>query len=260
MDMEKLIQQYQSLHLELVENYNKFNEISISAHSTKIEGSSLTIDEAKLLIDKGLTPKNKPLIHSLMTIDHYNALQFTISQTSKPVTVNLIKEINAQVMKQTGEIKNTPLGVVDVSKGDFRLGNVTAGGHYFPNYDKVSALVNFFVERLNEQIATVKTIHDKLLLSFAAHFDLVNIHPFYDGNGRTSRLLMNFVQKKFNLPLGLIFSEDKLEYYQALQKADTEKIIEPYNQFMLFQYKKYLTKEIKAYQKRNELKSIMNYK
>jgi Fic family protein len=252
--MQKLIQKYKSLNIEHVENYEKFNAISISAHSTRIEGCTLTLNEAKLLIEKGLTPNNKPLIHSLMVIDHYNALQFVNEQKDNPVSIRLIQEINARVMRQTGDIKNTTLGIVDVSKGEFRKGNVTAGGHYFPGYEKVPALVDVFVKHLNQQIASVTTLQDKLLLSFAAHFDLVNIHPFYDGNGRTSRLIMNFLQAKFNLPLGIVFSEDKLQYYEALQKSDNEKTIEPYNTFMLEQYQKHLTNEIESYQKRNELK------
>jgi Fic family protein len=251
--MEKLVKQYQILNIEHTENYEKFNNIAISAHSTRIEGSTLTLEEARLLIEQGLTPKNKPLIHSLMVIDHYKALQFTISQKNNPLTVDLIQKINAYVMQQTGNVRNTPLGTVDESHGDFRLGNVTAGGHYFPGYEKVPNLVKSFVEQLNRQIAKVTTIQDKLLLSFAAHFDLVNIHPFYDGNGRTSRLLMSFIQAKFSLPLGLVFSEDKLEYYETLRKGD-EMQIEPYNQFMLAQYQKHLTNEIEAYAKRNCLK------
>jgi Fic family protein len=49
----------------------------------------------------------------------------------------------------------------------------------------------------------------QLELSFAAHFNHVTIHPFYDSNGRTSRLLMNFIQQFSSLPLAIVFKEDK---------------------------------------------------
>ena len=49
------------------------------------------------------------------------------------------------------------------------------------------------------------TVEEKLQLSFSTHFDLVSIHPFYDGNGRTSRLLMNFIQQYFHLPLAIVY-------------------------------------------------------
>ena len=112
------------------------------------------------------------------------------------VTTELIKEINSYVMKGTGGIYNTILGEIDASKGMFRKGNVTAGVSYFPNYDKVERLTNELVLSINSRMNTDLSIDEKLNLSFDAHFNLVSIHPFYDGNGRTSRLIMNLILKE----------------------------------------------------------------
>jgi len=57
----------------------------------------------------------------------------------------------------------------------------------------VVAYTTKLASSLNEKIKTVSTVQEKIEISFAAHFDLVSIHPFYDGNGRTSRLLMNYI-------------------------------------------------------------------
>jgi Fic family protein len=218
-------------------------------HSTVIEGSTLTENETRLLLEEGITPKGKPLIHSLMVKDHYNALQFIIKESKKPkpLTTAFIQQVNAEVMKSTGSLYNTPLGEVDASKGEFRKGNVSAGGSYFVNYDKVPAYTARLVQSLNEKMAGTLTEIEKIELSFSAHFDLVTIHPFYDGNGRTSRLLMNYLQALYSLPMAIVFKEDKNDYYTALQQARKQESMQPFYSFMYAQYRKHLLNEIQVF-------------
>jgi Fic family protein len=80
------------------------------------------------------------------------------------------------------------------------------------------------------------------------HFDLVTIHPFYDGNGRTSRLLMNYLQLYFNLPLSIVFKEDKAAYFEALQQTRKEADITIFREFMYTQYLKYLQQGIDKFE------------
>lgn len=98
----------------------------------------------------------------------------------------------------------------------------------------------------------MKSDREKLELAFTAHFDMVSIHPFYDGNGRSSRLLMNFIQRFFELPLSIVYKEDKAEYIQALKDARAEETTRPFIEFMQAQLSKQLTHEIKLY--KTELK------
>ena len=79
---------------------------------------------------------------------------------------------------------------------------------------------------------------------FDAHFDLVSIHPFYDGNGRTSRLLMNYLQLYFKLPMSIVFKEDKAAYFDSLIQARKQKDLKIFRDFMYSQYEKYLNVEI----------------
>lgn len=248
--MESLIVKYKSLGISDVLHYEKFNLISISHHSTKIEGSTLTELETQILLDDGLTPKGKPVNDTLMVTDHFKALYFIIEKgrNKTPVTVDLIKEINSYVMKSTGGIYRTILGEIDASKGMFRKGNVTAGSSYFPNYDKVERLTNELVVFINKQINNDLSVDEKLNLSFDAHFNLVSIHPFYDGNGRTSRLLMNYIQIFYDLPLAIVNSEDKQEYIQALIDTREKNDIEIFRNFMKNQYEQYLLNEIKKFE------------
>ncbi|MDW8850900.1 Fic family protein [Flavobacterium sp. MMLR14_040] len=248
--MESLITKYKSLGISDVLHYEKFNLISISHHSTKIEGSTLTELETQILLDDGLTPKGKPVNDTLMVTDHFKALHFIIGKARNKtlVSVELIKEINSYVMKSTGGIYNTILGEVDASKGMFRKGNVTAGSSYFPNYDKVERLTNELVMSINKQINSDLSVDEKLNLSFDSHFNLVSIHPFYDGNGRTSRLLMNYIQAFYGLPLGIVNSEDKQEYIQALIDTREKEDIGIFRNFMKNQYETHLSNEIKKFE------------
>ncbi len=250
--MKNLIKKYNSLELSNIIDYDKFNLITISHHSTKIEGSTLTMIESQVLINNGLTPKGKPMDDSLMVRDHYNALVYIIehAKTNQSISVELIQKINSEILKNTGKIHNSMLGSVDSSKGEFRKGNVIAGETYFPNYDKVEKLTSELVLKLNDRIKNVSEndLIEQLNISFDAHFGLVSIHPFYDGNGRASRLLMNFIQSFFGLPLGIVFSEDKTDYIEALVETRKEDDISIFRNFMSDQYKKHLEKEISKYQ------------
>ena len=214
----------------------------ITYHSTAIEGCLLTADEIRLFLNKGVLPAGKSIIDVMMVKDHDAALAYTLETTvkRKPITVELIKHINTLIMKNTGSIYNTPLGQVDASNGEFRKGNVSAGGTYFPGYDKVEKLTKEFVHSLQEKMLLLNpdNIEDQLNLSFTAHYDLVSIHPFYDGNGRTSRLIMNYIQAYYRLPLGTVFIEDKEEYFTALRKSRYEDNIDWISAFMHKEYKK----------------------
>ena len=138
-NIESLINEYQSLDLSDIIDFDKFNHFSIVHHSTTIEGSTLTETETRLLLDEGLTPKGKPLLHSLMVQNHHQALLFVLDAAlnKTAITPAFIQTINAGVMKNTGSIYNTVLGEIDSTKGMYRKGNVSAGSSYFVNYDKV---------------------------------------------------------------------------------------------------------------------------
>jgi Fic family protein len=251
MDIITIIEQYRSLDLHNVIDHDKFNHYAIVHHSSGIEGSTLTEVETRVLLDEGLTPKGKPLEHSLMVKDHYAALLFVLEAAKKKklLSVEFIKEINAKVMRNTGSIHHTALGNVDEAKGEFRKENVSAGGNYFINYNKVPSYTGELVKRLQSDMKEVKETEEKLYLSFRAHFDLVSIHPFYDGNGRTSRLLMNYLQAYYKLPLAIIYQEDKKEYIEALQQTRKKEDIQIFNKFMIDQYGKFLMMDIQQFKK-----------
>jgi Fic family protein len=246
-----LIAKYKALDLQNVIDHDKFNQYAIVHHSSGIEGSTLTETETRLLLEEGTTPKGKPLAHSLMVKDHFEALQFVLNSASEKhiIDVEFIQAINAKVMKSTGSAYQTLFGEIDASKGSFRKGNISAGGSYFVNFDKVVDYTERLVLRLKEQMEIANTIPEQLQLSFVAHFDLVSIHPFYDGNGRASRLLMNFIQAYFKLPLAIVYQEDKKDYYDALVASRKAENTVAFEAFMQEQYQKFLTLEMEQFEK-----------
>lgn len=249
--IKSLISEYASLHLSDVINYDRFNQFFFVYHSCGIAGSTLTGTETRVLLEYGITPKGKPLEHSLMAKDHYESLLFVLNARASnlPISIDLIQSINAKVMRHTGFIYSTNLGEVDTSKGCFRKDDVGIGDTHFANFEKVEQNISDLVSTLNKGIVSSKTIEERLHLSFLAHLKLVNIHPFYDGNGRTGRLLMNYLQALFELPLAIVYQEDKVDYYAALQQARIQENDSIFIAFMNEQYKKFLRSEIQQFRK-----------
>jgi len=246
MTVEHLIEEYKSIPVNQVVDFDKFNHIAIVHHSTAIEGSTLTEVETEILINEGLTPRGKPLVYSLMTKDHFDALMFVLkeAQNKTKISVSLIQKIAGMVLRHTGSVYETALGKVDSSKGEFRKGNVRVGASSFPNYNKVPLLVNDLLDHIQNAIKNDPSIDEQLDLSFDAHFHLVSIHPFYDGNGRTSRLLMNYIQRFYDLPLAIVNVESRADYFQAIIDARKNRDVTIFRTFMKKEYAQQLLKEM----------------
>lgn len=250
-EIETLIQQFQYLAQGRVD-FHKYAYYAITHHSTAIEGSTLTENQVVDLLEYGKTVPDKPFSHHLMAYDHFRALEFVVNeaeeQRSSPekikITLPFLQEIAAHVMHGTGGPVNTALGSYDTSKGDLRLGSVRAGSRTFPDAKKVPDLLKSFCQDTNAQILAAMTVEQKLQAGFKAHFDLVSIHPFGDGNGRISRLLMNFIQTLLRIPMSVVFVSDRFQHLEALEQARREEDLAPFYDFMMGQYGKFLAWEI----------------
>ena len=243
--IEILIKEHNRLYNGVVD-FNKYTWYSITHHSTAIEGGTLTESQVINLLEYGKPATSKPFEHHLMVSDYFRALQHTIEAANekKTITPNMVKTIAALTMKNTGGIVNAIGGNYDTSLGDFRRGSVRAGNRLFPDYTKVENLVSKLCDTLNNGLKTSKTFEEKCKLAFDAHFELVSIHPFGDGNGRTSRLLMNYIQAYFELPLSIVFKVDRIKYIDALESARRAESKQPFYDFMFQQYFKFLKKEL----------------
>ena len=220
--MERLLKRHKELGISDQIDYEKFYLYSIITHSTAIEGSTVTEVEAQLLFDEGITAKGKPLIEQLMNLDLKAAYDYGRIWIKRHVdiTVESLVTLAAKVMARTGGEYNSLGGSFDASKGELRKLNVTAGAgrRSYMNWMKVPVKLKAFCDELNKRRKAVDKSDEAAIyeLSFWAHYELVTIHPWVDGNGRTSRLLMNLLQMEYDVLPTKVFKEDKAEYIQAL--------------------------------------------
>ena len=252
-NLHKLKEEYAALELEKVVDYEKFCMISIIWHSTKIEGCSLTETETRVLLEDGITAAGKPLTDHLMVKDHYEAFLFIKKEAvrKRPFSVNFVREVNAQVMKHTGGIVRTATGDFDSSKGGLRLLQVYVDKKYFPDAKKIPKLLEEFCRTVDEKIATAQG-DDITKLAADAHYNFVNIHPFIDGNGRTARLLMNYILLYHQEPLLKIFTEDRTPYIDALNETEAKSDLNIFRTFIVDQYCKFLQAEIDKHKQLNK--------
>ena len=248
-----VLKKYEELGIKQQLDYDKFYLYSIITHSTAIEGSTVTEIENQLLFDEGIS-SDKPIQEQLMNLDLKSAYEkaFAIADHQETITVPLLCSLSGIVMKNTGSMYNTIAGSFNSADGDLRLLNVSAGrgGKSYIAWQKVPDRLEGFCKWLNE---ARKTIHGKDLeqvyrVSFEAHYRLVEIHPWADGNGRMARLVMNMLQREAGVIPSIVKKEKRAEYIQSLadsQAADTENI---FIDFMLKHHIENIEEQIKEYQ------------
>lgn len=257
--IKKEIALYNSLKPTDSVDYNKFYLYSIITHSTAIEGSTLTEFDTQLLFDEGITAQGKPLIHHLMNEDLKNAYLFALRKADEQtsITAGFLTDLNARIMKSTGGVVNVQGDVFDSSKGEYRLCGVTAGygGASYMSYLKIPEKVSELCGELHKRLDKNCEISDVYNISFDAHLNLVTIHPWVDGNGRTARLLMNYIQFLHKLIPTKIHKEDKGLYIAALMEAREKEDSGPFREFMAKEFLKTLKEEITNY-KRGQSKKM----
>ncbi len=250
-EIELLYQKFQKLGISEAVDYEKYYLYSLIAHSTAIEGSTLTEVEAQLLFDEGVVAGGKPLVHHLMNEDLKQAYELAKEEARHiaSITPSFLQTLNATLMRTTGSVHNVMGGSFDSSKGEFRLCGVTAGvgGHSYMNYLKVPAKVDELCAILQEKQKKMGTFREQYELSFNAHLNLVTIHPWVDGNGRTARLLMNYIQFCYHLFPTKIFKEDREAYILSLRQCQDEETNQLFLLFMAGQLKKSLSLEIERF-------------
>ena len=187
-------------------------QIEMTYNSNAIEGNSLTLKETFWVISEGITVKNKPLKDHLEAKDHHEALEYLYElvqpQNQLTVSEKLTRDLHGLVMKKTDE---------DWA-GRYRQSNVfiTGTDHTPPD---ASAVPSAMAQLINWFGVSRRKLHP-IELAARIHHQLVFIHPFLDGNGRTARLLMNVILMKQGYPLTVILKNDRKKYYRVLQQAD----------------------------------------
>ena len=218
----RLLQQHKELGISEQIDFEKFYLYSIITHSTAIEGSTVTEVEAQLLFDEGITSSKRTMMEQMMNLDLKVTYDYGREwiRRHEPITVDWLIVLASKVMARTGSEYHPIGGDFSAAKGELRKLNMTAGtgGRSYMAFQKVPSRLVAFCEELNRRRKAIDTADVAAVyeLSFWAHYELVTIHPWADGNGRTCRLLMNLLQWEFGVLPIKVLKEDKAEYIQAL--------------------------------------------
>ena len=251
--IEELLLSYDELGISRQLNYDRLHLCTIITHSTAIEGSTITLEENELMFEEGVVPAGKSLVEQLMNLDLRSAYEvgLEVARAGDPVTVPLLRALAALVLKNTGAIHHTAVGSYDDTKGDLRLQNVTAGrgGRSYLGWEKVKDSLGLFCSWLNDGLAGIGGMGGPGVyeLSFEAHCRLVSIHPWADGNGRVSRLLMNMVQVSGGVVPTYVRLHEKAGYLSSLAGSQAEGNPGPSLGFMASQAIALLEDEIGEY-------------
>lgn len=254
-DLEKWVERYRELGINRQLDYDKFYLYSLITHSTAIEGSTITELENQIMFDNGIALKGKRLVEQNMNLDLKAAYEkmLVYARSHADVTVERLKELSALTMKNTGAEYHTALGDFSSANGDLRLLNVTAGigGRSYMAFNKVPQKLKEFCDGLNAARRDYAAMSMQQLynLSFDAHFNLVTIHPWADGNGRMARLVMNWLQFEYGLIPSRIFNEDKEEYIKALVFTREQEDLTIFREFMSRIMAEQLSRDIADYEK-----------
>ena len=252
MTIRPIYEEYKQLGIDQQIDYAKFYLYSIITLSTAIEGSTVTEVENRLLFDEGIGAQ-KPLIEQMMNLDLKAAYEQSIvyAREHTDYSVELLCGLSALVMKNTGSEYSTMLGRFSAAKGELRLLNVSAGigGRSYLSYQKVPSRLQEFCQWLNKErkslnISDIEAIYD---LSFEAHYRLVNIHPWADGNGRMSRLVMNMIQYEYAVVPSIVKKEKRKQYISSLEQSEEAEDSKKFKTFMLQHHCDNLLKQIEEY-------------
>ena len=248
-----LLNQHKELGISEQIDYDKFYLYSIITHSTAIEGSTVTEVEAQLLFDEGITSSKRTMMEQMMNLDLKAAYDYGMKwiRDHEEITVDWLVYLASKVMARTGSEYKSLGGDFSAARGELRKLNVTAGagGKSYMHYQKVPMKLQAFCEELNKRRKAIDSndvaaVYD---LSFWAHFELVTIHPWADGNGRTCRLLMNLLQMEFGVLPTKVLKEDKAEYIQALIDTREEEDINIFLNTMASLHCKHLKYDIDTF-------------
>ncbi|WP_375331123.1 Fic family protein [Candidatus Tisiphia endosymbiont of Oplodontha viridula] len=206
---KKQLDRIRPLTPELVKNLEQWFKVELTYTSNAIEGNTLSRLETAVVIEKGLTVGGKSLVEHLEAKNHAQALDLIHEIQQKKtceITENDILSIHALILK----------GIDDYNAGCYRRVAVRISGSrvIMPNPVKVPNLMVDFIAWLNSS----KDMHPAALAG-EAHYRLVTIHPFSDGNGRTARLLMNLILIMAGYPPAIIRLQERLPYITSLETA-----------------------------------------
>ena len=203
--------------------------IKFTYDTNRIEGSTLTFRETSLLLGKGLTPNAKPM-RDVKEAEAHRKVFLELFNFKEELSLDIILYFHKKLFEETKK---------DIA-GKIRQHQVTIAGSKFtpPFPAEIYPLLMDFFKRYSKNKDKTHPVE----LVALVHLKLVTIHPFADGNGRISRLIMNFVLNKHGFPMLNIPYEKRAGYYGALERSQINKDEMIFLQWI---FKRYLKENMK---------------
>lgn len=205
-------------------------------HSNNLEGNTLTYGETKALILFGITAQGKPLKDHFEITGHDEAIKWAMEviEQDRPLTESFIRELHKLILKEPYDVdaitpegqptkKSVKVGIYKTTPNHVKT--KTGEIFRFATPEETPALMNDLINWYRAKIQ--KDGFNPILLAAEFHYKYIRIHPFDDGNGRTARIVMNFILMQHGYPPVIIKTEDKEQYFAALRQADAG-LIEPF--------------------------------
>ena len=210
--------------------------IAFTYDTNRIEGSKLTFRETADLLEKGITPRAKPL-DDIKEAEAHEKVFYDMLDYKKDLSLQIVLYWHKKLFESTK---------ADIA-GKVRQHQVTISGSKFvpPFPAEIYPLLRELFKWYDKNKNKSKNKLHPVALAALVHLKFVTIHPFTDGNGRISRLMMNFVLHKHAFPLLNVHYENRASYYNALERAQVKK---QDNIFVQWFFRRYV-KEHKRYQK-----------
>jgi Fic family protein len=198
------------------EQWMEYNEILFSAHSCAIEGNSFTVDDTRILREQGMAmiPVGRSLLECTEMADHFRAFDYMAGQLDHPFDEALLKEVNRLVTEHTLAYR-APGSIA----GEYTTEDMAAGDTVFGDHETLIARVPSLMTSTEKAISNGQ---HPLIVAAKWHGYYEYLHPFRDGNGRTGRLLSNFILLRAGHPLLIIELKVRSEYISALKQIRTE--------------------------------------
>jgi Fic family protein len=198
-------------------------------NSNAIEGNKLSYGETAAFLSEGITAKGKPLKDHLDIRGHNEAISFLLDivKDSRPISEADIRTLHTMILVESYEVKaQTSAGVPTtkrISLGEYKTSpnhvkTSTGELHYYATPEETPAKMQELME-WHKTVSNSKEIHP-VVIAALFHHKFVEIHPFDDGNGRLSRILMNLILMQKGFPPVVIRMDDRQNYYALLRQAD----------------------------------------
>lgn len=197
-------------------DYMDWHEVLFSCHSCAIEGNSFTVDDTRILKEQGLAmvPVGHSLLECAEIADHFRAFRYVTTHLDSPFDDSLLRETNRLLTEHTLSYR-----APDAVPGEYTTMDMAAGDTVFGDHEQLVARVPSLMASTAE--ALEHGVHPMIVgARFHGYFEY--LHPFRDGNGRTGRLMSNWLLLHAGHPLVIIESKERDAYVNALRQKRTE--------------------------------------